>query len=275
MRKIGYLILGLSLLWLAKLSYDVAQYSQTVPQLQQQLTQTEQRYALLNDQFVAVQRQLQNNRVVEPADNALIPVTVEGVAPILLIKQQLQLVQFALDQQQVIYALEQLNQTQQHVLQYPISPALQDSLIKAIEQDKQIIQQFVLSRTQQQQQLDHLLEQLDQKIHQDIQNPKVGLAKGDGNGWWQWFRLERVQRSSPDLMSRNITLKEAQLRLLLASQALHQGQFAEYQKSVQEVIQLFAELPDQNSQQMKLRLEKISNQQAVPTPKLTSLGLLG
>ncbi|ENX31929.1 hypothetical protein F889_03819 [Acinetobacter colistiniresistens] len=275
MRKIGYLILGLSLLWLAKLSYDVAQYSQTLPQLQQQLTQTEQRYALLNDQFVALQRQLQNNHVVEPADKASMPMTVEGISPILLIKQQMQLVQFALDQQQVIYALEQLNQIQQHVLQYAVSPALQDSLIKAIEQDKQAIQQFVLSRTQQQQQLDHLLQQLDQKIQQDIQNPKVRPEKSAGAEWWQWFKLEKVQRSSPDLMSRKIILKEAQLRLLLASQALQQGQFAEYQKSVQEVIQLLAELPDQNSQQMKLRLEKVLNQQAVPTPKLTSLGLLG
>ena len=37
MRKIVYLILALGLVWLAKLSYDVAQYSQTIPQLQQQL----------------------------------------------------------------------------------------------------------------------------------------------------------------------------------------------------------------------------------------------
>lgn len=275
MRKIGYLILGLSLLWLAKLSYDVAQYSQTVPQLQQQLSQTEQRYALLNDQFVAVQRQLQNNRMPESADKSSIPMTVDGISPIALIKQHMQLVQFALDQQQFIYALEQLNQAQQQVLQYAVSPALQDSLLKSIEQDKQAIQQFVLNQTQQQQQLDHLLQQLDQKITQDLQNPKVSIEKGESATWWHWFKLEKVQRSSPDLMSRNITLKEAQLRLLLASQALHEGQFTEYQKSVQEVIQLLAELPDQNSQQMKLRLEKISNQQAVPTPKLTSLGLLG
>ena len=69
MRKIVYLILALGLVWLAKLSYDVAQYSQTIPQLQQQLDQTQQRYELLYDQFVAVQRQAQNNRVVQPAEN--------------------------------------------------------------------------------------------------------------------------------------------------------------------------------------------------------------
>mgnify|MGYP000090017431 FL=1 len=76
-------------------------------------------------------------------------------------------------------------------------------------------------------------------------------------------------------MNRHVLLKEAQLRLLLASQALNQGQTSEYRKSVQEVIQLLVKLPDQNSQQIRSRLEKVLNLPAVPTPKLTTLGLLG
>lgn len=276
MRKIVYLILGLSLLWLAKLSYDVAQYSHTLPQLQQQLDQTQQRYALLNDQFVAVQRQVQNNRVVEPAENTVtMPAIVAGVAPIILIKQHLQLIQFAVEQQQFIYALEHLNQLQQQIVQYAVAPALQQSLMKAIEQDRLAIQQFVLAQTQQQQQLDHLLQQLDQKIQQEISNPGITLQKNANGTWWQWFRLEKVEQPPTDLMNRHVVLKEAQLRLLLASQALNQGQISEYRKSVQEVIQLLVKLPDQNSQQIRSRLEKVLNLPAVPTPKLTTLGLLG
>ena len=276
MRKIVYLILGLSLLWLAKLSYDVAQYSQTIPQLQQQLDQTQQRYALLNDQFVAVQRQVQNNRVVEPAENTVtMPAIVAGVAPIILIKQHLQLIQFAVEQQQFIYALEHLNQLQQQIVQYAVAPALQQSLMKAIEQDRLAIQQFVLAQTQQQQQLNHLLQQLDQKIQQEISNPNITLQKTATGSWWQLFRLERVEQPATDLMNRHVLLKEAQLRLLLASQALNQGQISEYRKSVQEVIQLLVKLPDQNSQQIRSRLEKVLNLPAVPTPKLTTLGLLG
>ena len=276
MRKIVYLILGLSLLWLAKLSYDVAQYSHTLPQLQQQLDQTQQRYALLNDQFVAVQRQVQNNRVVEPAENTVtMPAIVAGVAPIILIKQHLQLIQFAVEQQQFIYALEHLNQLQQQIVQYAVAPALQQSLMKAIEQDRLAIQQFVLAQTQQQQQLDHLLQQLDQKIQQEISNPGITLQKNANGTWWQWFRLEKVEQPATDLMNRHVVLKEAQLRLLLASQALNQGQISEYRKSVQEVIQLLVKLPDQNSQQIRSRLEKVLNLPAVPTPKLTTLGLLG
>lgn len=275
MRKIVYLILLLSLLWLAKLSYDVAQYSQIVPQLQQQLTQQQQRYSLLNDQFVAVQRQLQDTHLSDPSEASSLPNMVTGVAPVILIKQQLQLVQFAIDQQQFIYAIDQLNQVQQHIVQYTVSPALQHSLMKAIEQDKQAIQHYVLMQTQQQQQIDTLLQQLDQKLLQEVHNPTIKMQKAEASSWWSWFKFERVQRTQPDLINRHLILKEAQLRLLLASQALHQGQASEYRKSVQEVIRLFSILPDQNSQMIKQKLEKLLNLSVIPTPKLTTLGLLG
>lgn len=275
MRKIVYLILLLSLLWLAKLSYDVAQYSQIVPQLQQQLTQQQQRYSLLNDQFVALQRKLQDAHLSDPSEASSLPSMVTGVAPVILIKQQLQLVQFAIDQQQFIYAIDQLNQVQQHIVQYTVSPALQHSLMKAIEQDKQAIQHYVLMQTQQQQQIDTLLQQLDQKLLQEVHNPTIKMQKAEASSWWSWFKFEKVQRTQPDLINRHLILKEAQLRLLLASQALHQGQASEYRKSVQEVIRLFSILPDQNSQMTKQKLEKLLNLSVIPTPKLTTLGLLG
>ncbi|ENU28382.1 hypothetical protein [Acinetobacter modestus] len=275
MRKIVYLILLLSLLWLAKLSYDVAQYSQIVPQLQQQLTQQQQRYSLLNDQFVAVQRKLQDAHLSDPSEASSLPSMVTGVAPVILIKQQLQLVQFAIDQQQFIYAIDQLNQVQQHIVQYTVSPALQHSLMKAIEQDKQAIQHYVLMQTQQQQQIDTLLQQLDQKLLQEVHNPTIKMQQAEASSWWSWFKFEKVQRTQPDLINRHLILKEGQLRLLLASQALHQGQASEYRKSVQEVIRLLSILPDQNSQTIKQKLEKLLNLSVIPTPKLTTLGLLG
>ncbi|ENW16326.1 hypothetical protein L313_2649 [Acinetobacter haemolyticus CIP 64.3 = MTCC 9819] len=275
MRKIVYLILLLGLVWLVKLSYDMAQNAQTIPQLQQQLSQTEQRYALLNDQLVALQRQLQSSSPETPSGLNMSPMVITGVAPVILIQQQLQLVQFALDQQQFIYALEHLTQVQQQVLQSSLAPALQHSLLKAIEQDKQSIQQFVLTQTQQQQQLEGLLQELDQRIQKEIQNPQLKTTKDESSIWRHWFNLEKVQRNPPDLVHRNLTLKEAQLRMLLASDALHRGQQAEYRKSIQEVMQLLAELPDQNSQQMNQRLDKILHLPTVATPKLITLGLVG
>lgn len=276
MRKIVYLILLLSLLWLAKLSYDVAQYSQTVPQIQQQLSQAEQRSALLNDQLVALQRQGQNADLnVESANDVDTTINPTTLSPVLLVKQQLELVQFALDQQQFLYAIDHLNQAQQQALKYAVSPALQQSLIKALEQDKQAIQQYVLAQTQQQQQLDNILQQLDQKLADEIQNPTIKIQKNENNAWWNWFKLEKVQRDSPDLINRGLVLKETQLRLLLASQALHEGQMLEYKKSIQEVLQLLQGLPDRNTQQLKLRLEKLLNLPLQPAPKLTTLSLLG
>jgi hypothetical protein len=279
MRKIAYFILVLGLVWLAKLSYDVAQYSQTIPQLQQQLVQlvqSQQQYSLLNDQLVGLQRQLQDKNTSN-TNNKLVttPITIDGIAPAVVIKQKLQLVQFAVDQQQFIFALEQLNQLQQQMAQHQVSPALQHGLIKAIEQDKQNIQQYVLLQTQQRQQFDTLLQYLDQQLQQEMQKPDIRLQKNSERSWWQWFKFEKVQRTPPDLIQRSILLKEAQLRLLLAEQALHLNQATEYRKSMQEVMLLLEDLPDRSSQQMKLRVEKMLNLPVVPAPKLTTLGLLG
>lgn len=276
MRKIAYFILVLGLVWLAKLSYDVAQYSQTIPQLQQQLVQSQQQYSLLNDQLVGLQRQLQDKNTSN-TNNKLVttPITIDGIAPAVVIKQKLQLVQFAIDQQQFIFALEQLNQLQQQMAQHQVSPALQHGLIKAIEQDKQNIQQYVLLQTQQRQQFDTLLQYLDQQLQQEMQKPDIRLQKNSERSWWQWFKFEKVQRTPPDLIQRSILLKEAQLRLLLAEQALHLNQATEYRKSMQEVMLLLEDLPDRSSQQMKLRVEKMLNLPVIPAPKLTTLGLLG
>lgn len=276
MRKIAYFILVLGLVWLAKLSYDVAQYSQTIPQLQQQLVQSQQQYSLLNDQLVGLQRQLQDKNTSNTNNKFVTtPITIDGIAPAVVIKQKLQLVQFAVDQQQFIFALEQLNQLQQQMAQHQVSPALQHGLIKAIEQDKQNIQQYVLLQTQQRQQFDTLLQYLDQQLQQEMQKPDIRLQKNSERSWWQWFKFEKVQRTPPDLIQRSILLKEAQLRLLLAEQALHLNQATEYRKSMQEVMLLLEDLPDRSSQQMKLRVEKMLNLPVVPAPKLTTLGLLG
>lgn len=276
MRKIAYFILVLGLVWLAKLSYDVAQYSQTVPQLQQQLVQSQQQYSLLNDQLVGLQRQLQDKNTSNTNNKFVTtPITIDGIAPAVVIKQKLQLVQFAVDQQQFIFALEQLNQLQQQMAQHQVSPALQHGLIKAIEQDKQNIQQYVLLQTQQRQQFDTLLQYLDQQLQQEMQKPDIRLQKNSERSWWQWFKFEKVQRTPPDLIQRSILLKEAQLRLLLAEQALHLNQATEYRKSMQEVMLLLEDLPDRSSQQMKLRVEKMLNLPVIPAPKLTTLGLLG
>ncbi len=70
MRKLVSIIILLGIAWVAKLSYDMWQISRTVPELQQSLLQSEQQYANLNDQLVALQRQIQNQPSHNSKNNA-------------------------------------------------------------------------------------------------------------------------------------------------------------------------------------------------------------
>ena len=72
----------------------------------------------------------------------------------------------------------------------------------------------------------------------------------------KWFRIEKVETPSINLMNRSVVFKEVQLRLLIAEQALNQGKMAEYQNELQSVMQKLNELPDATSQQLKTVLLK-------------------
>ncbi|EXH10637.1 hypothetical protein J627_3249 [Acinetobacter sp. 1245593] len=126
MRKLVSIIILLSIAWLAKLSYDMWQISRTVPELQQSLLQSEQQYANLNDQLVALKRQTQtqSSSDVQTAPLTNHEIIHTGIAPTVVIKQKLDLIQFAIDQQQFIYAVDHLTQLQQSLPQYEIAPAL-------------------------------------------------------------------------------------------------------------------------------------------------------
>ncbi|MDB9683199.1 hypothetical protein OPU37_09725, partial [Acinetobacter baumannii] len=199
-----------------------------------------------------------------------------GIAPTVLIKQKLELIQFAIDQQQFIYAVDHLTQLQQTLPQYGIAPALQHSLNQALEQDKQAIQQFVLAQNQRHQLIDDLLQNIDKNIQQALQQPKFEMDQSEAVSWWKkWFRIEKVETPSINLMNRSVVLKEVQLRLLIAEQALNQGKMAEYQNELQTVMQKLNELPDATSQQLKNRIAKVAHLSVVPVPKLSTLGLIG
>lgn len=278
MRKLVSIIILLSIAWLAKLSYDMWQISRTVPELQQSLLQSEQQYANLNDQLVALKRQTQTQ---SSSDVQIAPLTNHeiihtGITPTVVIKQKLDLIQFAIDQQQFIFAVDHLTQLQQSLPQYEISPALQHSLNQAIEQDKQAIQQYVIAQNQRHQLIDDLLQTIDKNIQQALAQPKLEMDQSEAVSWWKkWFRIEKVETPSINLMNRSVVFKEVQLRLLIAEQALNQGKMAEYQNELQSVMQKLNELPDATSQQLKNRIAKVAHLSIVPVPKLSTLGLLG
>ena len=278
MRKFIGLIVILASLWLAKLSYESNLLSQRFDLLQQNITQMEQNNANLNDHLVALQRQFtnpadQSSTASEPAPSAAIHTALN---PVILVKQQLELVQFALQQHQYIYAVDKLNQLNQSLASYTLAPALERSLHESIIKDKQAIQQFVISKNQQQQSFDDLIQLIDQDLQMAQENTHVELKRQQQQHFWQgWFQLQRVDRAPAELINRRIILKEVQLRLLLARQAINDGHLTEYQHVLSMAIQQLAQLPDQSSQDLKLRLEKLKQLPALPVPKLITLELLG
>ena len=270
MNKVLVLAIAILLGWLGKLSYDVMRLNQQHNQLQQNLYQTQQQNANLNDRVVALQRakeqlpsQLQDS------------VTTQHLQPITLVQQQLELIEFALKQQQYAYALEKLSHLDQGLKQLGISPSLTAALNKAILKDRQDIQKFVYSRQLQQQQVSQLLQQLDVLLNDEIQKPNLNVAQEQKASFWQqWIHIESARQPAQLLMQRQFVLKEAQLYLLLARQMLLQGQYLAYQQEMDVVLKTLQQLPDQKAQQLRQKIEQAKAMTTLATPVLSTKALL-
>ena len=283
MKKFLIIVILVCVAWIAKLSYDLFQLNQTQTVMQNTLQQLESNSASLNDQLVALQRQnpKQSEATVttesvpvttgEPAANTMLQID-----PMVLIRQQLDLVDFALQQQQYHYALEKLAQLNLKLEQYALAPALKQSLHQAIAKDQKLIQQTVQARTEQQQQIQQLSQQLDLALTQEIKQGQLRPASAENRSFWQrWFILQPATQPATQLMQRAIILKEVQLRLLVAREALTQGQYLEYQKDLNEIIQILASLPDAQAQKLRKQVEKIKGFSIIPMPVLNTRALLG
>ena len=279
MKKFIYLLMMIAMAWLLKLSYDFYQVSQQVADIQATLHKSEQKNANLNDQLVAIQRDT-DVPVTDKKKAQSSTLTVEdkpiGLSPNIVIKQQLQLVQFALQQRQFVFALEQLMQLNQNIEKYDLAETLKQSLHQAITQDKQSIQQFVLARNTQQEQLDDVLSQVDQSLQQALTQPQMSPAKITPTHFWQkWFQVDYIDQKTSLVAQRQFILKETQLRVLLAQQALLRGQNTEYQTMLNLVVLQLDQLPDEMSQQLKQKILKLKQIQMLPFPKLNSTVILG
>ncbi|WP_273778236.1 hypothetical protein [Acinetobacter sp. GSS19] len=284
MKKVVGVLIILSLVWLGKVSYDVFQIHGEWVQLQDKLVKLEQNNAALNDEVVALQRQVPSTVTSVPSSttssqqnpSAAQLVALQGVEPVRVIQQHSELIQFALQQQQYIYAIEQLNRLDRELETYDLSPALKQSLHQVLAKDRMTIQQYVVARNAQQNTLDALLGQIDRLLTQTLQNSVLNPGQLEPQHFWQkWLQVERVKQPNVELANRSLILKEAQLRLLLARQALLKGQYLEYQEILNTVIQQLEMLPDQGSQQLKQRLLKAKSLPVLPAPKLAVQAVLG
>ena len=276
MKKLVVIVMLIALIWILKLSFDVMQISAQQQQLSQSLHLVEKTNANLNDQLVALQRR---NYTQDAAEQSAVSSAVQqedAIQPVDMVAQQLDLVEFSLQQQQFHYATEMLENLDREVNEYALAPALKQSLHQVIQQDQKQIQQLITTRDAQYQQVSQLLQQLDQQLKQQAQQPELNPADVDDRYFWQkWLSIESAKQPATQLMQRQIILKEAQLRLLLARQVFMQGQYVQYQQEVNDIIQLLQQLPDQKAQQLVQQLEKIKNLNIVPAPSLKTRALLG
>ncbi|RYL25379.1 hypothetical protein [Acinetobacter piscicola] len=280
MKKFIHFLFFIALAWLGKLSYDFYHISQQLADIQNTLHQSEQKNATLNDQVVALQR---DPTVVKSVPAKNVPnslpsktLEIQSIQPSTVIKQQLELVQFALQQQQYIFAVEQLVQLNLQVEKYNLADSLKNSLRQAIQKDIQAIQKFSQARDVQQEQLNHVLHQLDQAIQVEIQQPRLSPAQQNPEHFWQrWLQVQRVDRSANELVNRRLILKETQLRIILAQNALLRGEYVEYQNMLNLVIQQLDPLPDGQSQKFKQKLLQIKQMPILSVPKLNTTTVLG
>ena len=276
MKKLVVIVVLIALVWIVKLSFDVMQISAQQQQLSQSLHLVEKTNANLNDQLVALQRRNYTQDAPEQSAVSSAVQQEDAIQPVDMVAQQLDLVEFSLQQQQFHYATEKLANLDRELNEYALAPALKQSLHQVIQQDQKQIQQFITTRDAQYQQVSQLLQQLDQQLKQQVQQPEMNPADVDDRYFWQkWLSIESAKQPATQLMQRQIILKEAQLRLLLARQIFIQGQYVQYQQEVNDIIQLLQQLPDQKAQQLVQQLEKIKNLNIVPTPSLKTRALLG
>ena len=277
MKKLLVLLLVLGVLWVVKISFDLHQLSVGQDTLMRQQSALEQRNASLNDQLVAINRQVNDVAPVEGNTTSTNTVSVVGgLQPTVLIAQQLDLVEFALQQQQYSFAVDKLNQLNLDVHTYELAPALKASLHQVLTKDQKIVMQFVQANLEQQNKIKAVLDQIDQAIAQEIKTQYTQPEPQPEHSFWRrWIQVESVRQPNAVLMQRAIILKEAQLGLMLAQQQLQKGQYIAFQQELTGVIQTLKQLPDAKTQYFIQRLSELKKIPANTVPALNTRALLG
>ena len=280
MKKALILFLILILMCMVKLGYELLNLSAQQSEFSSSLHQIEQNNANLNDQLVAVQRQLSTAQGTTQSDakptGYLNNEMVASIEPVVLIQQQLDLIEFMLKQHQFNDALDKLLHLDRNLESYTLAPSLKHSLHQAIQKDQQSIQQVSSARATQQAKVTLFMQQLDQALSAEINSPQLTATAMEPRYFWQrWILIEPAKQPATALIQRPLILKEAQLRLLLANHALQQGQYLEYQQALMQIIQLLNKVPDAKSRQLIQKIQTLKDFTVIPVPLLNTRALVG
>ena len=280
MKKLFVVVVIVAVLWLAKLSFDLFQVNAQQTELMQQQTLLQQRNAGLNDQVVALKRRLSGTATEMAAattsNTSIAAEATHSIEPMMVVGQQLDLVEFAMQQQQFAVALEKLNQLDQQLDQLSLAPALRMSLHQVIQKDRETLKQYVTERQLQSDKVKNTLQSIDQLLEKEILKPYSSKEQQKGLSFWQkWIQVESVEQPSPVLMQRSLVLKEMQLRLILAQQVLNQGQYPQFQQEITEIMQIMQQLPDASLKLIRQRLEQLKDIPVISVPLLNTRALIG
>lgn len=182
MKKILILLFILSLLWIAKLSYDLFNLTAQQTELNTSLHRIEQNNANLNDQFVALCVMLTGESAPASSQAAenLKTIQAASIDPVVVIKQQLELIEFMLQQQQFTAALDKLTRLDQNLEQYALAAPFEAKFASGHCQNHQLIQHFVGERMAQQVKVDRLIQQLDAALGPGITGSSIKRESGTG-----------------------------------------------------------------------------------------------
>lgn len=261
------------ILWVVKLTYEQQEYVGQITSLQNQITKLSQATDNLNDQFVSLQRHsINSTQYTKALPEKQATVAVDALNPLVLVKQQLDLIQFALQQQQNSYALEHLQALIQNIMSYDVAPAMKQNLLEALTVDQQRITQYYQQQELQNKQTTLQLQQI--QHHLNVLMSKTSAEDDKAVQDKTWFSLQPTDRAKTALMGRNIVVKEMQLRLLLAQQLFYSGNYQAYQNSMDDMLTLIKQsslVSQKNLQQLLVQAKYIS---VLSLPKLQAIALV-
>lgn len=276
MKKFLIVLLVLTTTWVVKLSYELFVLRASVTELSSNFELLQQQNASLNDNVVALKRSIaqQTTQATMPQQAVAAPTTANN-DDTELVRQQLNLIEFALQQQQHSVALERLSQLQANIESYVLAPAIRDSLNNVLSKDQEMLKTFINTRVIQHNKINNLIHHMDREIQQELQVQHTAPTQHTTSFWQRFIQIESVKEPSAVLMQRGLVLKEAQLRLLIVQNTLQQGQQIPFQQALSAVAEVLAQLPDAKSQQWIKQLYQIKATPLTPTPHLNTRTLIG
>ncbi|ANF80856.1 hypothetical protein A3K93_00725 [Acinetobacter sp. NCu2D-2] len=275
MKKIVWIIIGIALVWVAKLSFDVYGLNQQQVALTQTLAQVQAQNDNLNDQVASLKRRVMGGETLNSSDANASTSGRNLIDDAALVRQQLDLIEFALQQQQYATAIDKLNQMERSLVDYEFSAAMRESLQVVIAKDRIMLKQYAATQIDQNNKLKELLRKVDQQISQELAKPYQSNTQEQSSFWKRLIHIEPANKSSEVLMQRAVVLKEAQLRLVMAQNTLQQGQQIPFAKAVDSVIEVLRPLPDAQSKRWIEQLNTIKSSPVLPLPNLSTRTLIG